>query len=187
MSERATSALPGAHFKGFVSVQEAGLRGMVTIRCDLASPKLAAAVEELGLNVPAQRKVESAGEMALAWMSPDELLLMAPHERAEEVAQQLAQALQGEFATIANVSDARAVFTLEGAALRDALAKLCPVDFGTLGPGDIRRTRAAQIAAAIWFEAEDRATLVCFRSVAQYMFDLLSAAAAPGSEPGLYS
>ncbi|WP_439560390.1 sarcosine oxidase subunit gamma [Roseinatronobacter sp.] len=188
MSDTLTSALPGAHFAGFVTVSEAGLRGMITVRGDLSSTAIAAAVSDaMGLDIPAQRRVSLAGDKAAAWMSPDEVLLILPYDQAAAVADTLAQALAGEFATVANVSDARAVFTLQGAAVFDALAKICPVDFSDFAEGQIRRTRAAQVAAAVWMSGPEQVTVVCFRSVAQYMFDLLSAAAAPGSEPALYS
>ncbi|MCL1627942.1 sarcosine oxidase subunit gamma [Roseibaca sp. V10] len=186
MSELAQSALPGARYEGFVTVTEAGLRGMITLRGDLSA--MAGAVKDAtGCAVPALRRVEASDGKAVAWMSPDELLILCDYADAPGLAASLARALEGQFATVANVSDARAVFTLTGAQTGDALAKLCPVDFGTLRTGDIRRTRAAQVAAAIWVSGEGEMTLVCFRSVAQYMFDLLSRAAAPGSEPRLYA
>jgi sarcosine oxidase subunit gamma len=186
MSELATSALPGARYEGFVNVAEAGLHGMITLRGDLAA--LAGAVQDAtGCTIPNQRRVVQSGTNAVAWMSPDELLILCKYEAAPGLAASLAQALQGQFATVANVSDARAVFTVSGAMAKDALAKICPVDFGALREGDIRRTRAAQVAAAIWVSAPEEMTLVCFRSVAGYMFDLLSRAAQPGSEPRLYA
>lgn len=188
MSDRVTSALPGAHFAGFVTVSEAGLRGMITLRGNLSSDAISGALKAVtGLDIPAQRRVSTAGDKAAAWMSPDELLLMLPYDCAAQIADKLAQALVNEFATVANVSDARAVFTLQGAGAFDALAKICPVDFSAFEQGEIRRTRAAQVAAAVWTSGADQVTVVCFRSVAQYMFDLLSAAAAPGSEPALYA
>ena len=79
------------------------------------------------------------------------------------------------------VSDARAVFRVEGAKADQALAKLSPVDFATLGAKELRRTRAAQIAAAFWKDG-DGFTVVCFRSVASYMMGLLSHSAMTGSE-----
>jgi len=186
MSDMAQSALPGARYEGFVTVAEAGLRGMITLRGDLSS--LAGAVKDAtGCAMPAQRRVERKGKKAVAWMSPDEVLILCDYADAPGLASSLVKALEGQFATVANVSDARAVFTLTGAQAGDALAKLCPVDFSALTTGDIRRTRAAQVAAAIWVSGEGEMTLVCFRSVAQYMFDLLSRAAAPGSEPRLYA
>ncbi|NYS24086.1 sarcosine oxidase subunit gamma [Rhodobacteraceae bacterium 2376] len=179
----AASVLDGARYTGFVTVADAGLRGMITLRGDLASDAVAGAVKDaVGLGVPGQRRVHAHGDRAVAWMSPDELLVMVPYADASEVAGKLAQALAGAFATVANVSDARAVFTLSGAAADDALCKLCPVDFAQLGAGEIRRTRAAQVAVALWRSGEGEVTLVCFRSVAEYVFGLLRNAAAPGGE-----
>lgn len=187
MSETRTSALPAARHEGFVTVAEAGLQGMITLRGDLRSAAVAKAVKDAtGSDLPAMRRIVQAGENAAAWMSPDELLILCPHDKAPAMEIALRAALTGEFATVANVSDARAVFSLTGAAWRDALAKLCPVDFSTLSAGDIRRTRAAQVAAAILVTGPDEVRLICFRSVAQYMFDILSSAASTGSEPALY-
>ena len=187
MSETLTSALPGAEYEGFVTVREAGLQGMITLRGDLGSTALAKAVTEAtGCALPAQRQITTESDQALAWMSPDELLILCPHDKAPALVTTLSKALAGEFATLANVSDARAVFRLSGAGWRDALAKICPVDFAPLGPGELRRTRAAQVAAAILVDGPEEVRVICFRSVAQYMFDLLKTAAAPGSEPALY-
>lgn len=187
MSDIAASALPGAQFTGFVTVAEAGLQGMITLRGDLAAQALAKAVTDAtGCTLPETRKIMRAGANSVAWMSPDEVLILCPYDAAPGMETALRNALGGQFATVANVSDARAVFTLTGGAWRDALAKLCPVDFSPLGDGDIRRTRAAQVAAAILVTGPEDVRLICFRSVAQYMFDLLSGAAANGSEPALY-
>ncbi|MCC5985572.1 MAG: sarcosine oxidase subunit gamma [Rhodobacteraceae bacterium] len=182
----AASVLDGARYTGFVTVTDAGPRGMITLRGDLASDKVAAALREVtGLAVPGQRRVLAEGETAVAWMSPDEVLVMVPHAEAPTVAERLANALAGQFATVAEVSDARAVFTLSGGMADAALMKLCPVDFARLERGEIRRTRAAQVAVALWRSGAEEVTLVCFRSVAAYVFGLLSNAAAPGGETGL--
>ncbi len=93
----------------------------------------------------------------------------------------LDKALKGEHYLAVVVSDARAVFRVEGAKADQVLAKLSPVDFATLGPKEIRRSRSAQVAAAFWKEG-DGFTLVCFRSVAGYVMGLLTHSAMPGSE-----
>jgi sarcosine oxidase subunit gamma len=79
-----------------------------------------------------------------------------------------------------DVSDARAVFQISGEKARQVLAKLCPVDLETLEPGELRRTRAAQVAAAFWVEG-DGYTLVSFRSVAGYVMGILKQSAHPRS------
>lgn len=180
-------ALPGASFSGLVELSGGGVCGMITLRGDLASPALAGALGDvLGAGIPAQRRIHGGKGGSAAWMSPDELLLIVDYPRVAGVIAALETALAGEFFTLADVSDARAVFTLSGAQARDVLAKLCPVDFAAFETGEIRRTRAAQVAAAIWRSGDEDFTLVCFRSVAQYMWDLLCTAAKPGSEVGLY-
>lgn len=179
------SALGGASFKGYVAVSEAGLKGMITLRGDLASKPVKEAVKSLtGTKVPEARAIVSKGAYDVAWMSPDELLIMLPHAEADAACGQLTLALKGAHHLVANVSDARALFTLKGAACREILAKLAPVDTSppALPPGQLRRSRLAQVPAAMWLTDEQNAHVICFRSVATYVFDILADAAAPGGE-----
>lgn len=183
---KAVSALGGVSHKGFAEVAEAGLRGMITVRGDLASSKMKKAVKAVtGTPVPAQRRIEIEGDKAAAWMSPDELLILVPYEEARATVDVLEKALSGEHCLVADVSDARAVFTVAGEKALDVLAKLCPVDVGTLAEGEVRRTRAAQVAAAFWKSGPDEFTLVSFRSVAGYVMGLLEVSSRAGSELGL--
>lgn len=189
MSE-AKSALPGARFDGIASVEEAGLNGMITLRGDLGDTALAKSLREVtGCALPGPREVVMAGDKGAAWMSPDELLVMVPHGAAEAAVAALDAALSGTHALAVNVSDARAVFDIRGAHAREVLGKLMPVDFSAaaFGPGQIRRSRMAQVPAAVWMTGEDAFRVVCFRSVAQYVFDLLKTAAGEGGEVGLYA
>lgn len=182
-----TSALPGFHHSALVTATEAGARGMITLRGDLGLPALVAAVErETGAAVPAGRRMTQGAQASVAWMSPDELLILTDHAVAPAMTARLETALTGFFVTVADVSDARAVFTLTGTQSCDVLAKICPVDFAAFAPGAVRRTRAAQVAAALIRDDADTFTLICFRSVARYVADLLANAAAPGGEVGLY-
>ena len=189
MSE-AQSALPGARFDGLVSVADAGLCGMIALRGDLASAPVARALETvLGLSVPGQKRLTAKADMGALWMSPDELLLLCPHAAAPGIVDKLSAALQGQHALVANLSDARARFVVSGTAVRDVIAKLAPVDLhpDSFGVGQVRRTRFAQVAAAFWLSDDQTAHVICFRSVAEYMFALLCNAADPDSAPGLYA
>ncbi len=188
MSE-AVSALDGATFEGFAKVEETGLRGMITVRGDLATKEMAAAVKAAtGAVVPEQRKVAAGGKGAVAWMSPDELLVVVDYDQAEATVAQLNEVLGGVHALVANVSDARAVFRLSGDGSRDVLAKLAPVDFAqdAFGSGDIRRSRIAQVPAAVWGNDDGSFEVICFRSVAQYVFDVLKISALSGGEVGFH-
>jgi sarcosine oxidase subunit gamma len=110
-------------------------------------------------------------------MSPDELMVLLPQAEASEVEAKLNAALEGAHMLAVDVSDARANYALSGDAVRDVIAKIAPVDMGAFGPGEVRRTRFGQVAAALWMEDETTVRLFCFRSVADYMFELLTVAA----------
>lgn len=184
----AEGATPPARtrFEGFVTVSEAAPRGMITLRGDLAAAELAQAVHAaVGLGIPARRQILIAADRAAAWMSPDEMLLIMPPAAVDDAMAAMRLQLAGVFATLADVSDARVAFTLEGKLLDEVLMKLCPVDLGRMGPDEIRRTRAAQSAVAFWRCGDAAATVICFRSVADYVYALLCNAAADGGVLGL--
>lgn len=186
---KAVSALYGVTFDGFAKVEETGLRGMITVRGDLASKEVADAVNAAtGAEMPELRKVTSGAIGSVAWMSPDELLIVVDYDAANAAVATMTEALRGTHALVANVSDARAVFHLSGDSSRDVLAKLAPVDFAkdAFGAGDIRRTRLAQVPAAVWGNADGSFEIICFRSVAQYAFDVLRISGEPGGEVGFH-
>lgn len=179
---KAVSALGGAAFDGFASIREIGPIGMITLRAKPEVKALAAAVKAVtGTGLPATRRIEVNGDRATGWMSPDEYLLILPYAEVAAGLASLANDLAGEHHLAVDVSDARAVFRVEGAKAEQVLAKLSPVDFAALEPGELRRTRAAQVAAAFWKDGEGY-TLVSFRSVAGYVMGLLSHSAQSGSE-----
>lgn len=188
----AVSALQGASSDGYVQVQEQGLQGMLTLRGDLSLVKIAKAVKAaVGVEMPALRSiVMKNGAMnkswGAAWMSPDEVLLLMPHAEAEATAEKLRKSLGKTHSMVVNVSDARVVFTLSGSGAREVVAKLAPVDMQALQMGEIRRSRLAQVPAAFWLSGEDEITTVAFRSVAGYVFDLLTNAAKAGGEVNAY-
>lgn len=154
-------------------------RGMVQIRADLAQAGDAIA-EAAGLALPEQGRITTDGNRSLGWMSPDELLLVLPRAETAEALAALRDALAAEHALVLDVSDMRAMFSIQGARALDVLAKLCPADLAAMPDDGLRRTRAAQAACGIWREPGGYA-LIGFRSVADYLRDLLTGAAAPGT------
>lgn len=170
--------LGGVSFHGTSTVREIGPLGMVTLRAKPDLPGLAEAMRAAtGCDIPAQRRIVTDGAHAAAWMSPDEYLLIGNRANVPEMLAKIAGALgQGHHLAV-DVSDARAVFRVEGASAAVTLSRLCPVDFPMLAPAELRRTRLAQVACALW---RDNAgfTVVTFRSVARYAFDVMANAAA---------
>jgi sarcosine oxidase, subunit gamma len=185
MSDSATLRRSG----GIAEVVELAPMGMIALRGDLADPAMAKAVKAaVGLALPGVRALVTGGDRSAGWMSPDELLLLMPYAEVQKTITALDKALKGKHYLAVDVSDSRAVFRLRGASARDVLAKLTPTDLSpeAFTPGMLRRSRAAQVAAAFWISGADEFTLVCFRSVADYVFGLLQMSVAPGGEVGLY-
>ncbi len=185
----AVSALQAKTYAGFAEIEEAGLRGMITLRGDLSSTKVKnAATGAASVDFPGMGECNCVDEKGVAWMSPDELLVMTPYADAQPAAEKIAKTLAKTHALVANVSDARAVFFIRGPNAREVIAKLAPVDLSPdrFKPGQFRRTRLAQVPAAFWMRDAETFELICFRSVAGYVFDLLCNAAQPGSEVGAF-
>ena len=140
--------------------------------------------------MPGPRAISAGQGCRVAWMSPDELMILCDHAQADRMVADLTAALAGQHHLAVNVSDARALFRVSGAEgpLRDTLAKITPADMAAdaLPPGEMRRTRLQQVAGAIWFETATEARVICFRSVAQYTFDLLAMSARPGGAVGYH-
>lgn len=160
-------------------VERAPLRGMITLRGDLASSKMKKAIKQVcEQDVPVSGQILGDGATGIAWMSPDEVLILVPYG---DVAARLAaidKALAGQHYLAADVSDARAVFTVTGLDAREVLARVCPVDLhaDSFGIGQFRRTRLAQVAAAFW-RHDTGFDVICFRSVADYVDGVLRNAA----------
>jgi sarcosine oxidase subunit gamma len=186
MSEVATipvvSALGGASFDGFARIREIGPLGMITLRAKPEVKGLSAAIKAVtGTSTPKQRRIEVKGEKAAGWMSPDEYLLILPYAEVKAALARLAEKLAGQHHLAVDVSDARAVFRIEGDRAPEVLSKLAPADLAALEKGELRRTRITQVAGAFW-QDETGFTVVCFRSVAGYVMGALSHSAQPGSE-----
>lgn len=184
------SAAGGASFDGpDASIRDLGAVGMVTVRGDFASAAFRSAVTDAtGADLPEMRRFVSTEGGGVGWMSPDELLLVCAYEDAPRLAARLSDALAGEHHLAVDVSDARTALRIEGEGARELIAKGAPVDMapGAFGPGDLRRSRLGQVAAAFWLDESGVFTLVCFRSVGRYVFDWLKASASDGARPGMF-
>ena len=176
MSE-ADQSLEAVMFDGRVKVRRHGPLGMVLLRGDLGDDRFRGAA---GGDVPAPLCWTGGADGGVLWFSPDELLLLLPRNEATERAAGIGRDLDGVHHLAEDVSDARAVFTVEGddVAVRETLARLTPADVspGAAPKGTCRRTRLGQVPAALRFD-EGRVDVFVFRSVAGYVAALLAEAA----------
>lgn len=180
------TALGGAtDAAGIVTITEVALQGMITLRGDLSKAAVKkAATSVAGVDMPTQGHANMNGDRGIAWMSTDELLVLCAYDSVAPELAKMTKALGKAHSLAVDVSDARASFTVSGPNARDVMAKLVPVDLSkdAFKVGMFRRTRMAQVAAAFWMTDDETFQIVCFRSVGQYVFDVLKVAAQTGSE-----
>lgn len=170
----------GSEMLPLATITEVSGLGMVLIRADLARAGDAIA-EAAGVPIPAPTRFTFDGARWLGWMSPDELLLILPVAETAGALAALTDALAGEHALVTDVSDMRCVFDVAGRKPAQALAKLCPVDLDALPMDGVRRTRAAQVACALWRQGACW-RIIAFRAVRDYLAGVLAAASAPGTD-----
>ncbi|MEM9044648.1 MAG: sarcosine oxidase subunit gamma family protein [Pseudomonadota bacterium] len=185
MSEPQTVLAGASASEGLsVTIEDRGLTGMITLRGDLASPALAAAVKDhSGVVVPAPLTAAFNGDLGAVWMSTDELLLFCAYADAPAKAAAISDALAGEHHMAVTVSDTRAVIQVTGPGARELMAKGAPLDVSDAAfpIGTARRTHFAEIAVGMWRTGEDAWEIVCFQSYAQHLYDWLVASSGEGS------
>ena len=168
-----------------IGIEPSGLRGMITVRGDLASEAIAAAVDEaVGLAVPGPLSVVVDGKSRVVWMSTDELLLFCGYAKADAATARIVDQTGDAHHMALNVSDARALIRLTGARVGEVLAKGAPCDCSDHGfpVGTARRTHLAGLAVAFWRLDAETWEIVALRSYAHHLMAWLEQSAQPGSE-----
>ena len=159
---------------GEARVAKGAPQGMITLRGEGAV--LGKIAKVLGVSVPEPLTFTEAGALRLAWMSPDEWLLLCPYEEAAALCETALGAIGADHGMAVDVSDARVIYDVTGPGAEKVIAKLCPIDRRGFAPGMIRRTRIAQVAGAVMAES-DGYRVLAFRSVEEYLAALLKNAA----------
>ena len=160
------------------TVTRAAPRGMITLRGDLSARAVKKAIKDVTSVAPSAGRYVGTAEAGVAWMSPDEVMILCAYDDVADALQKIATACTTEHHLAVDVSDARAVFEVRGAQAHEVLARLSPVDLHAdrFEVGMMRRTRMAQIAAAFW-RHDAGFDVICFRSVSDYAEELLANAA----------
>lgn len=104
--------------------------------------------QRFGIDLPTTPKAASQGDLTLVWSGPSQWLALS---RQAGLARRLADQLR-DLAAITDQSDARAVLLLDGANVRDTLAKGCPIDLHprSFSRGAAAVTAIAGIGAQLW-------------------------------------
>ena len=157
-----------------VEMGERAFWGHVNLRGDMSDVGFLSAVGgALWLGLPKEANtVSREGDTVIAWLGPDEWLVIVPPERREGLAEMLGKALAGLHVSVNDISSGQTIIRLRGARARDVLSKGCPVDLHprAFGAGQCAQSHIAKSNALI-IQVDDTPTydVIVRRSFADYL------------------
>ncbi|MFE3455647.1 sarcosine oxidase subunit gamma [Nonomuraea sp. NPDC059194] len=171
-----TDRFAAASASGALELAEIPFLTHVNVRVDPASQ----AAEEVGAALGVPLPVEPctavrAGELTVAWLGPDEWLVIAPEGYRSEL---LRKAVDGGSGSVVDVSAQRTTLRLAGPKARDVLSHGCTIDLHptVFGPGACAQTTLARTQVVLL--PQDDGYLVLVRSsFAAYLAEWLLDAA----------
>jgi len=138
--------------------------------------------EHFGIELPQGPRRAAAGAVAFAGIGPHAWLATS-EQHGHGFARLLKEAV-GDAASVADQSSGYAVLRMTGPKLREALAKILPLDLHarSFAPGDVASTIASHVGATLWrLEDADAAPvfeIAVFRSLAGSFWHTLTDSAA---------
>jgi len=164
--------------------------GLLSVRGDLLAENFKNAFKKISISsLPQIRNFVTVKECTVAWMSPDELLIMMTTMNVKKIQKKLLIALKGIHSSVEDISDSREIFQIKGRNVRDVMGKLSPVNFSAneFKVGSFRRTRLSQVPAALWMTDQDIIKIICFKSVSEYTLAILNLSCEPEGNVDHYS
>lgn len=141
--------------QGSFKVEEVRDYGFVVLRLNPETEGVPAAVERLGLSLPAT--LQSTGSLdsrLVKWISPDEYLVSLPLAEKEAFMQEAQAALDGIFSAVVDNSGGYSLLKVSGEQRYEVLRKLCFYDLERELPiGKVVSTLAAK-APAVFYRVE---------------------------------
>lgn len=165
-----------------LSVRERPFRMLVNLRGrpDAANHSLAVN-EATGLLIPPPNQFNADGERWLAWLGPDEFLLVSEDQDAEGMKKKLRDRLSGGAPVLTDVSSGFTTLVVSGAGARGFLAKGWALDLHprAFGPGHCAQSYLAKAPVLLLQrDAAPAFEVIVRRSFADYLWAWSMASAA---------
>jgi methylglutamate dehydrogenase subunit D len=165
------SALEGRYQRGRFGATGPGRPALVlSERRGLAMVQVNGAPD--GSGPPVLGSVTDA-DTTLLWTGPGQWFAVCASLDAGGLRARLEERLSSTDATVSNLSHARTVLRVSGAAWRDLLAKGCPADIDAMAPGDCVASLLSHFTVIIHCVAEDSADVYVFRSFGASLWEWL--------------
>ena len=176
------SALEGHYRVGRFGARHEGGPGVVLAQCRPwalvqinGAPDAAVLAESLGgagAGATPNRSFR-ADEVAYMWNGPGRWLAESDARPPRELVERIEAAIGPHGASATDLSHARTVLRVSGAAAEDLLAKLCPIDVEAMRVGDVAMTLAGPFQVQVVRSGEVEFRLYVFRSFGLAMWELL--------------
>ncbi|MEV4732699.1 sarcosine oxidase subunit gamma family protein [Saccharopolyspora sp. NPDC049426] len=175
--------LTDASVPGALHLSEVSFTAQVTLRVDPKSPAAERIGTALGTMLPNQAgQVSRTERLLIAWLGPDEWLLVGPEGEADRIQATVAEALGDEHGAVVDVSAHRTIIEVAGPKAAELLAKGCALDLHrrSFGPDRCAQTLLARTGVLLLCrDAEPPHYWIFVRaSFARYLADWLRDAAA---------
>jgi sarcosine oxidase subunit gamma len=161
-----------------VVLTERPFRALLNLRGDPGDVAFAPAVAAAtGLALPGPNAFTAGGDLALAWLGPDEFLLIGAPGEERALADRLRARLSGVVSAVTDVTCGHTTLAIEGEGAREFLARGCPLD---LHPREFRPGQCAQSHIAktnvllLQRDAKPTFEIVVKRSFADYLLHRLT-------------
>jgi sarcosine oxidase subunit gamma len=139
-------------------------------RRDLAMAQVNGAPDESG---PATLASVTDGDTTLLWTGPGQWFAVSESLGADGLLAGLEERFSSTDATVSDLSHARTVLRVSGAAWKDLLAKGCPADIDAMVPGDCVASLLSHFTVIIHCVTEDSADVYVFRSFGASLWEWL--------------
>lgn len=146
-SPLAHAAVRLAGTTGAVSLTEIPFLAQINLRLDPKGPAADAVGLELGFPLPTEPgTTNGSGPLTVAWLGPDEWLVIGPAGAERGLAARLRSAVGAAHASVVDVSAQRTTLLVAGPRARDLLALGCSLDLHphSFGVGRCAQTRLAR-------------------------------------------
>ena len=139
-------------------------------RRGLAMAQVNGAPDESG---PATLGSVTDGDTTLLWTGPGQWFAVSASVGADGLLAGLEERFSSTDATVSDLSHARTVLRVSGAAWKDLLAKGCPADIDAMVPGDCVASLLSHFTVIIHCVTEDSADVYVFRSFGASLWEWL--------------
>ncbi len=168
-----------------VQARIVGKLGQINLRADVRNGQVVAGLESaLGQPLPLDPNSLNSGQHRIAWLGPDEWLVMTEADVPALIAD-IEAASPGAAMAVNDVSGGQVALELRGAPVRELLAKGCTLDLhpAAFGPGRCAQSGLAKANVLLCcYDDESGMLLVVRRSFADYLCRWLAKA---GEEYGI--